>query len=49
MVNGDCLGQDMRSVVPEYAQNEECDFLIMFMFIHLKAINLAIPPFKRET
>ena len=36
MVNGDCLGQDMRSVVPEYAQNEECDFLIMYMFIHFK-------------
>ena len=30
MVNGDCFGQDMRSVVPECAQNEECDFLIMY-------------------
>ena len=30
IANGDCLGQDMSSVVPEYAQNEECDFLIMY-------------------
>ena len=40
----------MRCIVHEYATNEECFatfWLYICMFIHLKANDLASPPFKK--
>ena len=33
MASGDCLRQDMRSIVPEYAKNGECFAIFDYIYV----------------